>query len=139
MSLMRWQPFREMSELDRALKNSFQSYPERHQSGPRLALDIFETEEELVLRASLPGADKSSLNVEFENHILTVSGTVPEFTPPEGGRALLKESIHGEVRRSLKIPHHLDIEKSTGTFQNGVLEVHFLKAAEQRKRTITIE
>lgn len=138
MSLIRWQPLREMSELDRALKNSFQSYPERHKAGLQLALDIYETEEELVLRASLPGADKDSLTVEFENQILTVSGTVPEFAAPDGSRHLLKESSHGEVKRTLKIPHQLDIENSSGTFNDGILEVHFPKAPEQRKRTVPI-
>lgn len=140
MNLVRWQPVNEMMELGNLLNKSFQrnGYPPATKA-PHLALDIYETEENLVLRATLPGAKKEDISVEFEEQLLTVSAKVDSFELPEGAQALLQESSSGQVTRTLRIPHRLDVENSKGTFQNGVLEVTFPKAPEARRKSITIE
>lgn len=139
MSLIRWQPVNEMMELSNLLQKSFErnSYPRRR--GPELALDIFETDEHLLLRASLPGANRDNITVEFEDQLLTVRGEVAPTALPEGSRFLLQELGHGEVSRTLRISHNLDLENSRATFVDGVLEVTLPKAQEARKRTISIE
>lgn len=140
MKMMRWQPMNDMRELSTLLDRTFQSngYPPKS-NGLTLSLDIFETEEALTLRAALPGAKKENISVEFEDQILTVSAEVEKPELPEGAQSLLQESQVGRVTRSLKIPHRLDVENSKGTFTDGVLQVVFPKAAEARKKTITIE
>ena len=140
MNLVRWQPVNEMMELGNLLNKTFQrnGYPPVTHK-PQLALDIYETQETLVLRATLPGAKKEDISVEFEEQLLTVSAKVDAFELPEGAQPLLQESNSGQVTRTLRIPHRLDVENSKGTFQNGVLEVTFPKAPEARRKSITIE
>lgn len=139
MSLIRWQPLNEIAEINNLLNRSFRRAGYPPSSELNLTLDIYETEEELVLTASLPGASKGDLVVEFEDHLLTVRGEIPEPTLPEGAVSLLKERKFGTVSRSLRIRHNLNIEASRASFQDGVLTVHLPKAAEARKKSITIE
>lgn len=140
MNLVRWQPVNEMMELGNILNRAFErnGFPPTGRT-PQLALDIYETEENLVLRATLPGASKEDISVEFEEQLLTVTAKVKDHELPEGAQSLLKESLSGEVTRTLRIPHRLDVENSKGTFVNGVLEVTFPKAPEARRKSITIE
>lgn len=135
------QPFNEVMALSNLLDRSFQrnTHPTSKTSRPSLLLDIYETETDLVLRASLPGANKDSYTVEFEDQILTVRAEVAEPSLPEGTKTLLSESKFGEVKRTLRIPHRIDLEHSRGTFQDGVLEVNFPKAPESRRKRVVIE
>lgn len=139
MSLVKWHPVNDMLELGNLLQKSFDGngFP-RPRGGLHLSLNVYETEQELVVTASLPGATRDSLEVEFENHLLTVRGKVEAPQLPEGARSLLAERSHGTVSRTLRIPHNLDVENSSATFVDGVLEVHLPKTAEARKKTINI-
>ena len=136
------QPFNEVAALSNLLDHSFQrhSHPLTSKDpSPSLNLDIYETETDLILRAALPGANKESFTVEFEDQILTVTAKVVKPDLPEGSKTLLAESSFGEVTRTLRIPHRIDLDQSRGTFTDGVLEVTFPKAAEARKKRVVIE
>ncbi len=139
MSLVKWHPVNDMLEFGNLLQRSFEGngYP-RSRAGLNLTLDVYETEQELVVTASLPGATREGLEIEFENHLLTVRGKVEAPQLPEGAKSLLAERAHGSVSRTLRIPHNLDVENSRATFLDGVLEVHLPKAPEARKKTINI-
>jgi HSP20 family protein len=140
MHLMKWQPVNEMMELNDLFNRSFQRNGYSNgKNTPRLALDIYETEENLVLRAALPGAKKEDIRVELEEQLLTVTAEVTQPELPENAQSLLSESNFGQVTRTLRIPHRLDVDNSKGTFVDGVLEVTFPKAPEARRKSITIE
>ena len=144
MSVVKWHPVNEMMELGNLLQRSFENEKNgfgfhRGKAGPSLSLDVFETEGELVLTAALPGATREDLEVEYEDRLLTVRGTVKQPELPEGAKSLLSERPFGTVSRTLRLAHHLDVANSKATFVNGVLEVRLPKAAEARKRTISIE
>jgi HSP20 family protein len=140
MNLVRWTPVNDMMEMGDLLNRSFRrnGYPNNH-AALNLALDLFETEENIVLRATLPGAVKEDITVEFEDQLLTVQAKVQPFELPEGAKSLLQESAHGDITRTLRIPHKLDVENSKGKFTDGVLEVTFPKAPEAKRRSIIIE
>ncbi len=141
MSVVKWHPVSEMMELGNLLQRSFDGngFPPRGKNALPLALDVYETESELVLTASLPGANREDLEVEYEDRLLTVRGTVKAPELPEGAKSLLQERAFGTVSRTIRIAHHLDVANSKATFLNGLLEVRLPKAAEARKKTITIE
>lgn len=141
MSVVKWHPMNEMLELGNLLQRSFDNGHSgaRARTGLSLSLDVYETENELVLTAALPGANREDLEVEYEDRLLTVRGTVKQPALPEGARSLLNERPYGTVSRTLRLAHHLDVSNSKATFVNGVLEVRLPKAAEARKKTISIE
>lgn len=139
MNLVRWTPVNEMMELGNLLNRTFQRNGFHNHQALGLALDLYETEQNIVLRATVPGAKKEDISVEFEDQLLTVKALVKSFELPEDAKSLLWESTHGEVSRTLRIPHKLDVENSKGRFVDGVLEVTFPKAAEAKRKTIVIE
>lgn len=143
MSVVKWHPVGEMLELGNLLQRSFEGNGSSRGRGnvaaPTLSLDVYETEAELVLTASLPGATREDLEVEYEDRLLTVRGNVKAPELPEGAKSLLNERSHGSVTRTLRIAHHLDVANSKATFVNGLLEVRLPKAAEARKKTISID
>jgi HSP20 family protein len=140
MNLVRWTPADEMMQLGDLLNRSFRrnGYP-RSRGKLELALDLYETEENIVLRAAMPGATKEDITVEFEDQLLTVKAAVNPFERPEGSKSLLQESTHGEVTRTLRIPHKLDVENTKGRFTDGILEVTFPKKPEAKRKSIVIE
>ena len=143
MSVVKWHPVSEMLELGNLLQRSFENgqngYGRPRAGTPQLALDVYETETELVLTASLPGATRDDLEVHYEDRLLTVRGTVKRPELPEGAKSLLNERAFGQVSRTVRIGQPLDVANSKATFQNGVLEVRLPKAEQARKKTIAIE
>ena len=139
MTLMRWQPMNEMVDLSELFNRSFQRNGNGQLEPLRLALDVFETEENLILRAAIPGATKEDIKVEFEDQYLTVTAQVNRPELPENAKSILQESTFGSVTRTLKIARRLDVENSKGTFVDGVLEGTFPKAPEACRKSITIE
>ena len=140
MNYHKWHTTNEIAGLSNLLERSFRrhSYKGPNEE-PKLALDIYETDENLVLRAVLPGAKKEDISVELEDKFLTITARVEAPELPEGAKSLLSESRSGDVKRTLKIAHNLDIENSKGTFVDGVLEVNFPKAPEAKRKSIVIE
>ena len=139
MTLMRWQPMNEMVDLNELFNRSFQRNGSSQMEPLRLALDVYETEENLILRAAIPGASKEDITVEFEDQFLTVTAKVNRPELPENAKSILQESTFGSITRTLKIARRLDVENSKGTFVDGVLEVTFPKAPEACRKSITIE
>lgn len=140
MQMLRWQPMSDLFELSNLLDRRLRSEDMKTEKpAVKLSLDIYETEDALTLRATLPGVQRDDIRIEFEDQILTVSAEIREHILPEGAKPLLRESSHGKVTRSLRIPHRIDLEKSKATYQDGVLQVVFPKSVEARRRTITIE
>lgn len=140
MTLVRWQPFQDMREVSDLLNRSFmRNGASRNNQKLQLNLDLYETDENLVLRAAIPGARKEDIIVELEDQILTVTAKVNRPELPEGARSVIEESAFGTVTRTLRIPRPLDLENSKGAFVDGVLEVTFPKAPDARRKSITIE
>jgi HSP20 family molecular chaperone IbpA len=112
---------------------------ERTQSGrtysPRF--DIWETEDELILYGDLPGVRPESLDVEFENDVLTIHGKVEsrqkdiEFINGEYGI--------GDFYRTFAIGESIDKEKIAAEMHNGVLTLHLPKAEAIKPRRIKVK
>lgn len=140
MSVVKWNPVSEMMELGQLLQRGLEGNGvSRFRPTLNLYLDVYETNTELVITAALPGARREDLEIEYEDRLLTVRGTVHEPPLPQGAKPLLTERPSGTVSRTIRIAHHLDVVNSRATFQDGVLEVRLPKAAEARKKTIAIQ
>ncbi|NOX54819.1 MAG: Hsp20/alpha crystallin family protein [Planctomycetes bacterium] len=101
-------------------------------------IDIFETEDGLVLRADLPGVSVETLDLQVEDNKLTLFGRVkPEA--PEGARLLHQEYAVGDYFRSFILSDDVDHERITAKLTNGVLEVFLPKAAKPEPRRIQVK
>ncbi|HXE71700.1 MAG TPA: Hsp20/alpha crystallin family protein [Candidatus Nitrosotenuis sp.] len=110
----------------------------RTTSRPRsFLIDLVETPEALILKATLPGADKEKLEVHFQSDTVTVkahvNGEVPE------GRYLVRERYTGPVERSIPLPLPVNPDAARAVYRDGVLTLTLPKAESVKPRHITVE
>jgi HSP20 family protein len=105
------------------------------------AVDIYETENELVLKADVPDVDQKNIDVRVENQTLTISGE-RKFETEEAGKGYHRiERNYGNFSRSFAVPNSFDTDKITATYRNGVLSVSLPKkeAAKPRQIKVAVE
>jgi HSP20 family protein len=103
------------------------------------AVDVYETENELVFKADLPDVDAKNVDVRVENLTLTISGERKfEKSGNEKGFHRLERS-YGNFTRSFAVPNTFDTENVAAGFKNGVLTVKLPKKEAAKPRQIKIE
>ena len=103
------------------------------------AVDIYETENELVLKADLPEVNQNEIDVRVENQTLTIAG-VRKFEQPQGGKGFHRiERAYGNFTRSFAVPNTFDTEKIAASFKNGVLSVTLPKKEAAKPRSIKVD
>jgi HSP20 family protein len=100
-------------------------------------IDIFETEEGLVLHADLPGVSIKTLELQVQDNKLTLFGRVRPVVPPEA-RTVHEEYGVGDFLRSFILSDEVDHERITATMNNGVLKVVLPKAPKPKSRRIEV-
>lgn len=140
-NIVRWNPFREMAEMQRALDRMFDDTWRGGWSinGNSLAIDVHETDNAYTAVLSLPGLTPDQINVRMHDGTLTVSGEIPQPTLPEGGRALIQERAFGQFTRSITLPQSIDADKVEANYENGVLTLTLPKLPEAQPKVINIK
>src|SRR5580698_11287899 len=102
------------------------------------AVDIYETENELVLKADLPDVDPANVEVQFENGTLTLKGN-RKFEEEKNGKGYHRiERSYGSFVRAFSLPETVDPEKVKADFKNGVLTVTMQKKEIAKPRPIPV-
>jgi HSP20 family protein len=104
------------------------------------AVDIFETEHELVLKADVPDVKPEDIDVQVENQTLTIKGNRRFEQPSEKGGYHRIERNYGSFVRTFALPSTIETEKVGAEYNNGVLTVHLAKkeAAKPRQVKVTV-
>lgn len=102
------------------------------------AVDIVESEQELLVLADVPGARAEDIDVNFENGVLTLHASVePRETEP-GRRSILREYGVGDFHRSFQIGDTVDAGKISAEVSHGVLTLHLPKTEAVKPRKISV-
>jgi HSP20 family protein len=103
------------------------------------AVDIYETENELVLKADLPDVNEKDIDVRVENQTLTIAGT-RNFEKTEAKKGFHRvERSYGNFVRSFAIPNTFDTDNIKAGYQNGVLAVTLPKKETAKPRQVKVE
>ena len=103
------------------------------------AVDIFETENELVLKADLPDVDQKDIDVRVENQTLTIAGQ-RKFEKQDSGKGFHRiERSYGNFVRSFAVPNSFNTEEIQAEYKNGVLSVKLPKKEAAKPRQIKVE
>jgi HSP20 family protein len=144
MTLVRWEPFRELAALQNEMGRwmgqlSGGATPGNGQSSTWLpAVDVWETEEELVLSFDLPGIAEDEIAVELDDNVLTVSGRRERTSEHSSERFYRFERRFGTFSRSVTLPAGVSEGDVKADYTNGVLEIHVPKPEEQKPKRIQI-
>lgn len=102
------------------------------------AVDIFETENELVVLADMPGVSSDGLNISLENDLLTIEGVVDDQTKPQE-KILLQEYLLGRYWRQFTLGEAVDRDKIEATMTNGRLRLVLPKSEAAKPRKIEVK
>jgi HSP20 family protein len=103
------------------------------------AVDIYETDNDLVVKADLPDVDLKDIDVRVENQTLTIAGE-RKFEKQDNVAGYHRiERSYGNFTRSFAVPNSFDTEKIAASFKNGVLSVSLPKKEAAKPRQIKIE
>jgi HSP20 family protein len=100
--------------------------------------DVFETAEELVLVADMPGVKSVGLDVTIEENVLTIRGR-PEAKPDPQGQALLEEFAVAEYYRAFQLPADFDSRETRASLKQGVLTLRIPKSGHLKPRRIEVK
>jgi HSP20 family protein len=103
----------------------------------RLPLDVYTTEDEILVVASLPGLTADDVDITIEGDSLTIRGTLRP--PLENVNYIFQERPYGTLTRTLNINVPVDVEAAEASFENGVLTVALPKAEEMKPKTIKVK
>lgn len=107
--------------------------------GPRIDMDLTETDSMYLLKAEIPGVKKEDINVVVEGNTVTISAKKEEEKDVnDQGRALRKERYWGEVSRSVSFALPVNQEQATAKYENGVLTLSLPKASGKDRRMLSI-
>ena len=102
-----------------------------------LPLDIYDTADEMVVRAIVPGVGPG-IDIQFQGGVLTIRAKSEEPELPEGASWLVHEVAAGEYIRQVTLPRAIDAEKARTTFENGVLTLTLPKTADAKPKQIKV-
>ena len=145
MTIVRWEPLRELSslqsEMNRLFNTAFDTPSPASGTVARRwmpAMDLVESADHFVLRADLPGMGEDDVQIELEDGTLTVSGErKSEHEEREEGFHRVERSF-GAFSRSLTLPKGIDGDAVSASFDRGVLEIRIPKPETQKPRRISI-
>jgi len=137
---MRWDPFKEIEELQERLAQAMAVPRGQRAEGRTFAplVDVFEDEEGLHFAVYLPGVEPEKVDVTAEDETLTVRAERP-FEQKEGVTWHRVEGPYGTFIRSFSVPATFDLAKVKARFKHGVLFLDVPRAEEARPKKIAIE
>lgn len=148
MAIVRWEPFREMVTIQDRMNRIFdEAFRANRGAGSEEdyalaawapAVDIYEQEGNIVLKAELPGVDPKDVDVRVENNVLTLRGErkFDNDVKKEGYHRVERE--YGSFGRSFTLPTVVDTEKIKAEYKDGVLRVTLPKREEAKAKQISI-
>jgi len=149
-ALTRWNPFREMEEMQRRMSSLFDWSPFRRSSlttdeetisVPEWAplVDIAEDDKEYLLKVELPEVQKDDVKVTVEGGTLTISGERKAEKEEKGRKFHRVERYYGRFERSFSIPDDAEADNVKAEFKDGVLRVHLAKSEKARPKQIEVK
>ena len=105
----------------------------------QLAVDVYETEERLIIKARTAGVNKQDLDVSISDGILTISGTLSSGDDTEATQWHIQECYWGEFSRTLALPVAVKEEEVEAILKDGVLTIGFTKVKSEQARKIQIQ
>jgi HSP20 family protein len=142
-TLTRWEPFRGLNTLqdqvNRLLEDSIRGAgPNSSLTAWAPAVDIYETESELVVTSDLPGINEKDIDVRVENNMLTVRGERKLEKTINEDNMFRVERAYGSFSRSFSLPNSVNTEAIKADYHDGVLTVKLPKREESKPKQVKV-
>ena len=145
-NLTRWEPAREMMTLREAMDHLFNDAFTRPFSTMRdgganwssPAIDMYQTENDVVVKAAVPGFKADEVQINVTGDVLTIKGELKQEEEKKERSWQIREHRWGAFERSISLPTAVTSDKARADFENGILTITLPKSERVKPRTITI-
>lgn len=142
-NIKRWEPFRDFvsvrRDMDR-LMDEFFSSPRTMQSSWGLPMiDMYQTDDEVIVKATLPGLDPEDLDIQITGETLTIRGEIKQEEIQEEATYHIREHQYRTFSRSITLPVMVEADKAIAEMKNGVLTLTLPKAEETKPKVISVK
>jgi HSP20 family protein len=146
-NLTRWEPAREMMTLreamdrlfDDAFTRPFSLSREGGSSWSSPAIDMYQTNNDVVVKAALPGIKADEVQINVTGDILTIRGETKHEEEKKDKSWQIREHRWGAFERSVRLPTGVMSDKAKADFDNGILTITLPKLEEVKPKTITVK
>lgn len=143
MAIIRYNPIREMMGLSDRLNRMFEEMSgfnaDNQITGSWTpAVDVYESENAIEIKADLPGMTEKDIDVSVENNTLTIKGERQFENEEKRENYHRVERQYGSFYRSFQLPNTVDVSKINANFKNGILELALPKREETKPKKISI-
>ena len=146
MDLIRWNPWTELVSLRERMNRVFDDSlfrSDRREDSFAMgtwspAVDMFEKDDTVVIKAELPGLDKKDVSLDLQNGVLTLKGERKYENEVKEENYYRREMSCGKFIRSFTLPADVDADKIKAEFQNGLLTVEVPKPEEHKPKQIKV-
>ncbi len=147
MAIRRFEPwdfdiFPDFERLRREIDRMFEDFLPTRREGELMIMpkiDLFESDNDVILKAELPGLKKDNIDVTVTEDEVHLKGERKEETETKKGSYVRKEINYGKFERVVALPAEIDPEKVQAEFKDGVLEIKMPKKEEAKKKVKKIE
>ncbi len=143
-NLTRWEPVREMMTLREAMDRLFDdafTRPLNVRDGgwSAPAIDMYQTDNEVVVKAAIPGFKADDVQINVTGDVLTLRGEMKHEEEKKDKAWHIREQRWGSFERSITLPTDVKADKASADFEDGVLTITLPKAEEVKPKTITVK
>ena len=140
--MVRWDPFGDFGSLRRAMDRVFEDFAPNRARGEAgdltFPIDLSENEEQVTVKAVIPGAKPDDVDISVSENVLTIKGESRFEDTTEKENYYRREIRYGSFSRSIPLPTRVDYERANADFSDGVLTVSLPKAEEVKPKSIKI-
>jgi HSP20 family protein len=147
MDLIRWNPLKDVASLLERLDRLFDDslFPiDWNKDDAAMgaiwspAVDMFEKNDHLVIKAELPGIEKKDIRLDVKDGVLTLAGERKHEKESQDGNFYRREMSYGKFQRSFRLPTDVDPEKIQAEFENGLLTIEVPQPEQCKPKQITV-
>lgn len=144
MSMIRWDPARDLMSLRQAMDRLFEESVIRPRGftfeigGGSIPVDMYQTDTAVVIKATIPGVKPEDVDISVSGDILTIKAERKEEKDVREREYIHKENHYGPVSRSITLPVEVDADKADAVFENGILSLTLPKSEEIKPKQIKI-
>lgn len=146
MELIRWNPMRDMFSLRHPMNHLFDdAFRPVVRGDSKLSMwdwnptvDIYDNDENIVIKAELPGIEKKDIVIDVKDGVLTLKGERSFDNEVKEKKYYCRERTFGKFERVFRLPAKVDPEKISADYKDGVLKIDIPKPEEQKPKQITV-
>ena len=134
-----WNPWTELDRVNRQFNRAFGGYGDARDAGEFPAVDVWGSDETVLLTAEIPGIDPAKIEITVKNDTVTIRGNREAEALAKGETYLRQERGRGSFVRSFALPFAVDSDSVTARYEKGVLEIRLERHEQDKPRKISVE